>query len=292
MTGTDAGDTRPAAHPHPHAHPNGPAGAPDVDSGGIPFAGRQLDAAAFAGDDGRSDPELLAALAELTQVGATEHVRRVMELLARARVLVPIVATPPAAAAERHGVAGEDFDDSAQMATVTLTAPDGRRAFPVFTGVEAVEAWDPQARPTPKLMPDVARTAIEEGCDTLLVDLGSPHAAVLGLPHLWALAQERPWFPPHRDPVVRLAVAEAAQGVDGLLRARAEDGAAHHGPGVLRLVLVLRPGLEEAAVETVVTLLGERLAADPEVRIRIADLAVVLHRGESGEPLTDGVAPA
>lgn len=275
-------------HPHDHAAPR----RPSVDSGGIPFTGRHLDGAAFAGDDGRSDPELVSALTDLTRVGSPEHVRVVMDRLARARVLVPIVATPSAAAAAQHGVVGEDLEDSAQMATVTLTAPDGRTAFPVFTGVEAVQAWDPQARPTPKLMPEVARTAVEEGCDTLLIDLGSSHAAVLGLPHLWALAQERPWFPPHEDPVVRLAVAEAAQGVDGLIRARAEDGKAFHGPGVLRLVLVLRPGLDEAAVETIVTLLGHRLAADPEVRIRIDDLAVVLHTAESGEPVTDGVEPS
>ncbi|GAB47649.1 SseB family protein [Mobilicoccus pelagius] len=277
MTGTTG---EPVGHEHGHV----PGGLPGADSGGIAFAGRHLDAATFAGDDGRSDPALVDALTDLTRVGSPEHVRRVMDLLAHARVLVPIVATPSSAAAARHGVEGEDFDDSAQMATVTLTAPDGRRAFPVFTGVEAVTAWDPQGRPTPKLMPEVARTAVEEGCDTLLVDLGSPHAAVLRLPHLWALAQERPWLPPHEDPVVKLAVAEAAQGIDGLVRARAEDGTALHGPGVLRLVLVLRPGLDQRDVDTIVTLVGERLAAEPEVRIRIADLAVALHRGEAGEP--------
>lgn len=261
-------------------------GVPHHDSGGVPFAGRSLGQAAFAGDDGRSDPQVVASLAALTTDGSDTHLREAMALLGGARVLVPIVATPSATAAARHGLpaaSGEAFEDDAEMATVTLTAPDGRRAFPVFTGVEALAAWDASARPTPKPLPEVARTAIEEGCDTLLVDLGSPHATVLRLPHVWALAQEREWVPPHEDPVVRLAVAEAAQGIDGLLRARAQDGAAVHGPGVLRLVLVLRPGLAQNAVDSIVTRMGERLAADPEVRIRIDDLAVVLHRGDAPE---------
>lgn len=272
------------ADPPPH-----PGHLPPSDSGGIAFEGRHLSDPAFAQDTGESDPGLVAALAALTRTGTTDDVRDAMARLAHARVLVPIVATPSAAAAARHGVVpaeGEEFDDSAEMATVTLTAPDGRRAFPVFTGVGAVAAWDPQARPTPKLMPEVARTAIEEGCDTLLVDLGSPHAAVLRLSHLWALAQERPWQPAHEDAVVRLGVAEAAQGIDGLVRARVEDGAAVHGSGALRLVLVLRPGLDQQTIESVVTLVGERLAADPEVRIRIDDLAVVLHSGDSADPET------
>lgn len=279
-----------------------------VDSGGVPFAGRGLDAVAFADDTGGSDPALVAALDALTRDGSLPTVRDAMARLATARVLVPIVATPSSAAARRHGLASGEFDeigesvepgeprygeggaasglplsDDAEMASVTLTAPDGRRALPVFTGVEAVAAWDPQARPTPKLVPEVARSAIEEGCDTLLIDLGSPHAAALGLSHLWALAQERPWLPPHEDPVVRLAVAEAAQGVEGLLRARAEDGTTLHGPGVLRLVLVLRPGLPSGVVDSIARLVGERLAADPEVRIRLDDLVVVLHGGAQDE---------
>ncbi|GMA40011.1 SseB family protein [Mobilicoccus caccae] len=276
-----------------------------VDSGGIPFAGRQLSDPGFAGDDGRSDPDLLSALEALTRDGSAENVAATLRLLSTARVVVPVVAAPkgtpvqhhPGSGAgqphdehqhEGHGHEGHGHDrpsDGTEMATVTLSATDGSsKAMPVFTGVDTLAAWDPTARPSPTHVPDVARSAIEDGCDTLLVDLGSPHAAALPLSHLWALAQERPWMPPHEDPVVRLAVAEAAQGLDGLLRAGAEDGTATHGPDVLRLVLVLRPGLDQARVEQIARTMGERLAGDPEVRIRIDDLAIVLHRGDSGEP--------
>ncbi len=276
---------------------------PQVDSGGIPFSGRQLSDPGFAGDSGASDPEVVAALEALTRNGRTEDVRQVLRLLASARVIVPVVAAPPGTVVQHHDKGddhghdehGHDHDgheghghgahdvpsNGTEMATITLTSPDGHKAMPVFTGVETLAAWDASARPSPTLVPDVARSAVEDGCDTLLVDLGAPHAAALPMSHLWALAEEREWTPPHEDPIVRLAVAEAAQGIDGLVRARAEDGAATHGPGVLRLVLVLQPGLDQQALDRIISTMGERLASQPEVRIRIDDLAVVLHHPEA-----------
>lgn len=280
------------------------------DSAGIPFEGRSLSSPGFAEDRGESDPALLAALRRLVTEGSNEAVADTLRILASARVLVPVVAAPPGAVVRHHdkgddaAASGGTHDDHAhgghghdghghgeeppsdgtEMATVTLTGRDGSTALPVFTGVETLAVWDPSARPSPNTVPAVARSAIEDGCDTLLIDLGSSHAAALPLSHLWALAQERPWFPPAEDPVVRLAVAEAAQGIDGLLRARAEDGTDVHGAGVLRLVLMLRPGLDEQRITAIAQQVGERLASDPEVRVRIDDLAIVLHRGDSGEP--------
>ena len=43
------------------------------------------------------------------------------------------------------------------MAAVTLVAPDGQRALPVFTGTEALAAWDPAARPCRSPRPGPAR---------------------------------------------------------------------------------------------------------------------------------------
>lgn len=257
-----------------------------ADSGGIPFTGRELRDSGFAGDRGDSDPRVLAALHRLGQEPGPASEAELIDVLLGARVIVPVVAAPAGAAVHHHG----DHDDSprhadevssgSEMATVVLTAPDGRRALPVFSGVQTLAAWDASARPVPVTTPEVARSTIEDGCETLLVDLDSPHAAALRLSHVWALAQARAWQPGHTDPVVRLAVAEAAQGLDGLVRATIEDGSVLHGPGVLRLVLVLCPGLTPEVVERIVQSVGERLAVDPEVRIRIDDLAVVVHRAE------------
>ncbi|MDO5628147.1 MAG: SseB family protein [Mobilicoccus sp.] len=268
----------------------------ELDSGGIPFQGRELSDPGFSGDTGASDPRVIEALTRMLATEAAPDVAEALRVLRSARILVPVVATPPGERARHHGEGahGDDHVDDGhdhdghehagggtEMATVTLTGKDGSKAMPVFTGVEALATWDPQARPSPNHVPDVARSAIEDGCDTLLVDLGSPHAVALPLSHVWALAQEREWMPPHEDPVVRLAVAEAGQGISGLTSARAEDGATHHGAGVVRLVLTLEAGLTQQRVEAIVAAVGERLAADPEVRIRIDDLAVVLRPADA-----------
>ncbi|QQS00964.1 MAG: SseB family protein [Austwickia sp.] len=246
-----------------------------TDSGGVPWAGRQLEPATFAGDTGAADAAVLAALRALAEA-PTDHAStaetHLMAELAGARVLVPLVAAP----------ADDGSEDGSSMATALLRGPDGTRALPVFSSVAALSAWDPAARPVPMRLPEAARSALDEGCAAMPIDLADPHAAVLRGSQLWALALGERWAPAHTDPVVRLAVAEASQGIDGLVSARVEDGALH-APGTLRLVLTLRPGLPGPAVDGIVTRLGERISADPDVRRRIDDLAVVLHQANDPE---------
>lgn len=292
------------------------------DSAGLPFAGRELRDSGFASDHGESDPRVLHALRDLQAQPGHEREAALIGVLAGARVIVPVVTAPGGAEVHHHGDDGEhddhgEHDDQgghddqgerahddgrdagrppevsggAEMATVVLTAPDGQRALPVFTGVRALSTWDDSARPVPVQAIDVARSTIEDGCDTLLLDLDSPYAAALRLSHVWALAQDRPWRPAHTDPIVRLAVAEAAQGLDGLVRARVEDGGELHGPGVLRLVLLLRGGLTQDHVDRIVAAVGERLAGDPEVRIRVDDLAVIVHQAEPSADMRTPSAP-
>lgn len=251
-----------------------------TDSHGVPWAGRRLEPAPFADDAGGSDAAVLTALRELAAAdpgAASAAESRLLDVLAGARVLVPIVAVP----------AEDDTQDGSSMATALLRGPDGSRALPVFTGVAGLSAWDPAARPVPMRVSEAARSALDEGCAAMPIDLADEHAAVLRGSQLWALALGERWLPAHTDPVVRLAVAEAGQGIDGLVRAQPEDGSLH-GPGTMRLVLTLRPGLSGSVVEAVVARLGERLAADPDVRRRIDDLAVVLH--QANEP-ADQVPP-
>lgn len=288
MTGAVTGPNRPGSRGLPGVGepPDEAGGGSPADSGGVPFAGRSLSESGFGGDVGAPDDRVRAALVALGNAPAPAAEVALLRAVAGTRVLVPVVAAPAGEPVRHHG-SGEE-SDGAELSTVTLTGPDGRRALPVFTGVDTLAAWDASARPVPVRIGDAARSAIEDGCEALLLDLGAPHVAVLRLSHVWALAQEREWVPAFDDPVVRLAVAEAAQGIDGLVRARAHDGARMHGPGVLRLVLTLAPGLPAARTQAIVATLGERLAADPEVRIRIDDLAVVLHRADTPE---DAVPP-
>ena len=161
------------------------------------------------------------------------------------------------------------------MAAVTLTAPDGSRALPIFTCLEALARWDATARPVPVTAAAAAQSAISEACDVLVVDVGSAHATALRPSMLWALAQNRAWVPSHDDAHVAAAVTSAVREEDLVVAHRLEAGEPA-GAGVLRIVLTLEPGLDAETVSAVATRVGERLATDGETRARIDSLTFAL----------------
>lgn len=251
-----------------------PAGG--ADTGGTPWAGRQLTSTGFDGDTGAADRQLLALLTTAEVGTADPEVRdesdvRLVELVSRARLLVPVVAV----AGETTEVNGLVSDATSDMAAVTLVAADGHRALPAFTSLATLAAWDAAARPVPVTAQRAAQAAIQEGCHEIVLDVGAPSYAVLRGSMVWSLAMGRPWTPPHRDPQVhsgvRAAVADepAVQGV-GLTG----------GPGgVLRLDLTLRPGLGAEDLQSLAARIGERIARDGEVRARIDALAFNVSAG-------------
>jgi hypothetical protein len=231
------------------------------DSAGVPFGGRELSGTGFDGDSGAADPALTTALAEpLDEVA-------LMAAVAGARLLVPIVAEPVAVDASGEHTVEKQTD----MAAVTLVAPDGTRALPVFSSMAAITAWDPQARPVPVTAARAAQAAVSERCDVMVVDLAGPHTVALRPSMVWALAQQRDWLPAHDDETVRRAVAAAVREQEAVLAHEIGPGAP--GEGVLRVTLRLTPGLDSATVQAVATAVGERLATDGEIRARIDGLA-------------------
>lgn len=238
------------------------------DSAGVSWSGRELSASGFESDIGAASPDVLAAARQVAEDPTPAAEESLLKALAAARVLVPVVA-----AGERVVLpAGRVADNVAEMATPTIVGPDGRRALPVFTGVDALARWDRAARPVPMTPDRAAQAAIAESCDVLLLDLGSEHAVVLRPSMLFALAMQRPWHPAHRDQHVLDAVARALEGEPDVERHTCEEGD-HPGTGVLRIVLTTRQGLSHADVEAVATRIGERLATDGEVRARVDGLA-------------------
>lgn len=250
-----------------HAHsgqdevPTGPAG---TDSVGQPWSGRELSASGFEQDDGSADPVVRAALVAYTSSDDPAVEQALVSAVAAARWLVPVVATPGESGQERPGL-GADVE--ATMSTVTITAPDGRRALPVFSGVDALARWDRSARPVPVSAARAAQAVIAQGCDVLLLDVGSDHAAALRPSMVWALAMARPWLPPQRDPHVLQAVDAAVAAELSVARHTCREG--RPGEGVLQIVLGVRPGLTEDEVSALAQRLGERLATDGETRARI-----------------------
>lgn len=136
--------------------------------------------AAWLDDDGRPDPFVRERLA-----GADDRTGylRAIAALGGARLLLPIVATgdePPAG--ER--VDGPDPDRHAEMAAVTLVHPELGRALIAFSGLDSLQAWgqqagQPQARPVPCTLDDLAATVTEAGADVLVIDPAGPHSITL-----------------------------------------------------------------------------------------------------------------
>ncbi|GAB2683503.1 SseB family protein [Thalassiella azotivora] len=250
--------------PADHPGPGGP-----TDSAGVPWAGRTLTPTGFEGDDGTADPALAAVLRRYAagEAGPQE----VASALADVRVLVPVVAV--LGEGEEAAATGPDgrsltSDKSADMALVTLTSPDGRRALPVFTSTTSLASWDAAARPVPVGARRAALSAVDEGCSLLVLDPAGPVTAVLPRPAVWAVAQARPWTPSPQDPAVHGAVAAALAGVPGLLGCRCEPG----GRTELRVVLDLPAGLGRSALDALTAEVTRRLAADGVVAERVDSL--------------------
>jgi hypothetical protein len=232
-----------------------------ADSGGTPWQARELTSSGFESDTGEADPALLAALADGGDVA-------LMRAVEASRLIVPVVAEPTEV--DRDGE--HAVEKSVDMAAVTLVAPDGTRALPVFSGAGALTDWDPEARPVAVTPARAAQAAVSEGCDVLVVDVAGPATRVLRASMVWALAQQRPWQPAHTDPFVARGVA-AAVAEEADVRAHSLEEGDPSGSGILGVVLHLRPGLDAESVRSVATRVGERLATDGELRARVDGLA-------------------
>jgi len=256
--------------PTPASGHNDEQGRP-ADSAGQAWEGKSIPSHGFAGDTGAADPDLVAALAAAHGTPGDDAETALMERVAQARWLVPVVAV----AAEVDESGPQAVDTRSDMAAVTLTSPEGSRALPMFTSLGSLAAWDHGARPVPVRAAAAAQAAISEECHVLLVDVASPHATVLRPSMLWALAQERAWEPSHRDAHVAAAVRAAVETEPQVVGHRLEAGEPP-GAGVLRVVLSLEPGLAADLVGAVATRIGERIATDGETRARIDALTFAL----------------
>ncbi len=228
------------------------------DTAGVPWQGRTLTGTGFDGDDGQADAGLYDAL----HTGARDA--DLVAAVAKARLIVPIVAVP-----------GESA--SSDMAAVTLSSPDGRKALPAFSSTDLLTSWDSSARPVPVTAQRAALAAVQEGCDVVVLDVGTDHAAELRTSMVWALAMARDWVPSHRDPHVQAAVRSA-------VRTEEHIGAwsLEHGDGDALVIQVeLTPGLSAPVINHVLQRVGAAIATDGEARARIDAVSFRL-LGDSG----------
>ncbi len=262
-------------HDHGHGHHHGGT----VDSSGMPWAHRELSPSGVEDDAGEADPLVREAAAAVAAYPSSDGERELLARVSGARWLVPIVAS----GVDTEVADGRRVDGHAEMAFVSLTAPDGQRALPVFSGLDSLAAWDPQARPVPVTADRAAQSAVSEGCDTMLLDLGSPHAVALRPSMVWALAMAREWVPAHEDPTVLDGVAQAAALEPAVVSVDISDGTPA-ASGVLRIALTLPAGLSAAEVSALATRIGERIASDGELRARIDGVAFSVRADSSSGP--------
>lgn len=246
--------------------------SPLTDTAGVPWKGRDYAVSPFPEDDG-SAPERLAAALAAAGGPADPDRRELVAALAASRLLVPIMAVATEKGTTAHGLTG---DNGADMAMVSITAPDGTRILPVFSSVAALAAWQRSARPVPVLAPQAAQAAVQEGCTALLLDPASAGAdgSGVGFPRsvLWALAQGRDWIPPHADPEVASVLERVAAETPAVRALRAARGTARE----VDLHLRLEPGLSREHLQQVIGAVTARLGAEQIIADRITSLRLVL----------------
>jgi hypothetical protein len=267
-----------------------------TDSAGQPWAGRSLsgdDAKIhnFDADDGTADAGYLAALSSLA--AGTGDEAAVVAALATARVFVPILAQLAEEGEAAAGPNGDPLhsDKQADMALVTLKAPDGRTAMPVFTSAASLTAWHPEARPVAVYAARAALSAVAEGAELLVLDPGSEVTFVVRRPAVWALAQQQPWTPSYADPDLAGALGEGAVGFPAVRRVEIHpgggvasataDGRRLPGGGAgpeLRVVLYLEDGLDAAGVQSIVAGLNNAWARNEIFAERVDSIEVKLQR--------------
>ncbi|WP_062297071.1 SseB family protein [Demequina maris] len=224
---------------------------------------KEIPESIFADDDGSADARLAQALIRFSH-GKTP-LTDVVDALAYARVLIPVLASGEKRVIGKHGL---EQDEVASTGVVAVEMPDGRTALPVFTDVDAVKAWNERARPIPAEGPRAALAAVAEGWSALVLNPGM-ETVLIPRPAVWALGQGEPWRPAVVDGQVaediRAAVAEAVALDDALKGVDAVVGRGAEVAIVLRLVA----GLTQPEVNAVVERVQHELARSNVVAQRV-----------------------
>jgi SseB protein N-terminal domain len=130
------------------------------------FEGAEIPSSSFADDDGSADADLREVLAQYAQTADAATARELLDLLVVARLLVPVVSVVDSME--------EGVEKDSHLSSVEFQSEDGRKALIAFTGNDAVQMWDPEARPIPREAYIVAQGAVEQGYDAILLDLSGP----------------------------------------------------------------------------------------------------------------------
>lgn len=188
------------SHDHKHINQN-----PLADSAGVPWAGRELQANSFADDDGSARPELIQAIKNFHE---TLDPAEVFLEFKKSRLLIPLIAV---LGESEIGAHGQTVDKSAELSIVNVKTPDDQVGLPVFSSVETMKVWNPEARPVPHDAVRVALAAASEGNTRIILDPGSASEFAFRRAAIAALAQSLDWQAPYLDEKVISAYKSAVE---------------------------------------------------------------------------------
>ena len=240
-----------------------------------PDPSREIPAPAFADDDGTADATLAQAL--IRHAAGRAPLTEVVEALACARVLVPVVASGHLRPAAKGG---PDPDAAAPTGVMALQMPDGRTALPVFTDIEAMRAWRPEARAVPAEARGAAMAAVSAGWSTLILN-PAMESTVIPRPAVWALAQGEPWRPAVVGGVVD---AEVASAIRAAVAVAPEVTSAEVGPGrvaEIGVVLGLAPGLGRDELEGVIARVRAAIGTSEVAAERVDGVEIVVRAADA-----------
>lgn len=263
-----------------------------TDTGGQPWEGRNLGEGtshthAYPSDDGLTPADLDAALGRFARGEAPEEV--VVDALANVRLFAPVVAELSQSHVTEEGLVSDKESD---MALVSIQAPDGRKALPVFSNVEDLTSWHDQARPVAADSRKMALSAVEDENQLLVLNPGSALTFVVRRPALWAIAKGTRWRPAYSDPEVLEALQECGEPDPSVMSVSMAPGrgvgcrdAEGHllpggGPGPeLSVELTIRPGLDQRELDTAVEEFQKRFSAHQTLADRVDSADIRLRAG-------------
>lgn len=249
-----------------------------TDTGGQPWEGRNLAEGTshthqYPGDQGTTDPALQEVF-DAFVAGEIDEAA-VVDALRNVRIFAPVVAQLSQAEITQAGLVSDKESD---MALISLQAPDGRKALPIFTAVDALTGWHDLARPVAADMRKTALSAVEDDNQLIVINPGQDLTFVLRRPAFWAIAKGQEWVPSYRNSQVAQALQDIAAPISAVTAVEAAPGqgvysrtadgtvlaGGGHGPE-LKITLRLALGLTQDQLNHTVQTFQQGLAINPVI---------------------------
>ena len=248
-----------------------------ADSAGVPWDGRAFNENPFANDDGSARPDLVQAIREFHE---TLDPKEVFVEFSKSRLLIPLLAD---LGESEEGAHGHTVDKSADLSIVNVQTPDDQVGLPVFSSVEAMQRWNPSARPVPSDAVKVALAAASEGNTRIILDPGSDTEFAFRRSAIAALAQQKDWAAPHLSQSVISEFGKAVEGESEITKVvigSLDPNSRLAGPEV-KVELQVKKGLTKDQLEEILHRVTERWAQSEVIASSVDSMALVVKPADS-----------